>query len=1203
MRPLELEVQGLHSYLEPVRVDFEHLGRYGLFGIFGPIGSGKSSLLDAITLALYGLVDRTAGRGRRGIVHVDADRVEVRLVFGVRDDHGRELRHEVHRIYRETETGAQRVASRLVRLDTGEVLADKERELNQAIEDLIGLNAEDFMRAVVLPQGRFMEVLHLKGSDRRRMLQRIFRLHTYGEVLRRTLRDRQSVARERLAHVRGELDGLGDASEAACRKADAERDAAVTRRTTAAQAAELQRHRYEAARRGREAVRARREAETALAEHEAQRPAIDALASRCHAERTLMPRIGPARRWQAARAERDRADEALRDATAALEAASADRAEAEARRAATVEALQHDEPPLRDAARGLEEAVAWAREQRDQARQVEQLEGQQAEAARRCAKLTASLLAAREALEPLDGRRRALKRELERARVQPEERARVEAVAEARRRVDAAGQERARARDDQARAHAELQAALDRRGRMADEAEAARARLGEAATALAEAAAAAADATPERIAALRERVTTAQRALATAEAHETRRTALVARRDETVRRLEAQQRQADLAAAAVARARERLEGAASALRMAESHRHDHLTDQVVAELAGRLVAGDPCAVCGSTVHPLPAPPHEGADPSPAVEAHRRGREAAAKRLAEAENEQATLEVHREQTRREQASIDTELAGIAEALRALWATVPETEGSDTPDQVAQRVVAEAQRRMARGEQALARVSELREVHAAARVAEAQVSAPEDAVTREIDRARTLADEADRALADADADEAAAWERWSEVAGTAYTLFTVSHAQDALRRRDAEAARLDRDLDALEAERTEQAQRRDALQAEVATMERDAAVLDDRLGSARQRLEALAARLAERTDGVEPEKALADVRAALQRLQSDHAQALQAATKATARGSELEARVAATTARRDAAASAVEAAFDALRQAVPDLCDDEAGRAAVALWADAHVDTAELAVAEARIATWQEEHLKRRARLEALDTPDAPPLDAEAFAELEAQHAAAAAELATATEGAARAEAEAEALRNRAARHAELGATAATLQQLLDRMAHLAQVLRGDRLVDFVANDLLADLARAASEHLARLTDGRYALVVDDDGGFLIRDDDAGGAVRPVHTLSGGEAFLTSLALALALSTEVQAHGPRPLEFFFLDEGFGTLDPEALDRVMTAIESLRDGHRLIGLISHVPSVRERVPRHVLVHPAGTRQKGSAIEVVSG
>ena len=233
--------------------------------------------------------------------------------------------------------------------------------------------------------------------------------------------------------------------------------------------------------------------------------------------------------------------------------------------------------------------------------------------------------------------------------------------------------------------------------------------------------------------------------------------------------------------------------------------------------------------------------------------------------------------------------------------------------------------------------------------------------------------------------------------------------------------------------------------------------------------------------------------------------------------------------------------------------------------------------------------------------ASDATDSPPPTEAAWAELIASRDDARRLRDLARDAVAAARQAREALEARAARYAVLVDQRDTVRTELDRLDHLASVLRGDRFVEFVANDLLSELAHTATEHLRALTDARYALALDTDGAFLVRDHDAGGAVRPVHTLSGGEAFLTSLALALALSTQVQARGVQPLEFFFLDEGFGTLDPEALDRVMTAVENLRDGHRIIGLISHVPAVRERVPSQVRVYPAGTRGKGSTVETL--
>nr|WP_238555846.1 SbcC/MukB-like Walker B domain-containing protein [Paenibacillus alvei] len=137
-----------------------------------------------------------------------------------------------------------------------------------------------------------------------------------------------------------------------------------------------------------------------------------------------------------------------------------------------------------------------------------------------------------------------------------------------------------------------------------------------------------------------------------------------------------------------------------------------------------------------------------------------------------------------------------------------------------------------------------------------------------------------------------------------------------------------------------------------------------------------------------------------------------------------------------------------------------------------------------------------------------------------------------------------------------------------------------------------------VSRAASERLKSLTKQRYALEVDSGGGFVIRDDGNGGIRRPVSTLSGGETFLTSLALALALSSQIQLRGKYPLEFFFLDEGFGTLDPELLDTVVTALEKLHSDRLSVGVISHVPELRARLARKLAVLPAEQAGQGSRI-----
>nr|WP_246031575.1 SbcC/MukB-like Walker B domain-containing protein [Salibacterium salarium] len=89
-------------------------------------------------------------------------------------------------------------------------------------------------------------------------------------------------------------------------------------------------------------------------------------------------------------------------------------------------------------------------------------------------------------------------------------------------------------------------------------------------------------------------------------------------------------------------------------------------------------------------------------------------------------------------------------------------------------------------------------------------------------------------------------------------------------------------------------------------------------------------------------------------------------------------------------------------------------------------------------------------------------------------------------------------------------------------------------------------------------------------------------------------------MTSLALALSLSSSIQLKGQYPLEFFFLDEGFGTLDQELLDTVMTSLEKLQTNNLAVGIISHVPEIQERLAKKVFVSPAEPSGIGSRVHL---
>jgi ATPase involved in DNA repair len=161
--------------------------------------------------------------------------------------------------------------------------------------------------------------------------------------------------------------------------------------------------------------------------------------------------------------------------------------------------------------------------------------------------------------------------------------------------------------------------------------------------------------------------------------------------------------------------------------------------------------------------------------------------------------------------------------------------------------------------------------------------------------------------------------------------------------------------------------------------------------------------------------------------------------------------------------------------------------------------------------------------------------------------------------------------------------------------------LASLLRTDSFPTFLRQRAMKVLATAGSEQLRQISGGRYDLIADGQD-FAVEDLWNASTPRPVRTLSGGETFLASLALALALAQHLPALAgsghQSALESLFIDEGFSHLDAETLDVVASALEVLgQDRNRLIGVVTHVPALAERMPARITVHKS---QAGSTVTV---
>lgn len=177
MIPLKLSIEGLYSYREKQEIDFEKLTSAGLFGIFGAVGSGKSSILEAMMIALYGESERLSKRGENiGLINLQSQKLEIRFEYLVGKNEG--VRYlSVYTLKRKTKNFDE--------LDRADLKIYQWQEDNwvpnpaKDAEPILGMKFDDFRRTIIIPQGKFREFVELKDSERNQMLQDLFQLNKF----------------------------------------------------------------------------------------------------------------------------------------------------------------------------------------------------------------------------------------------------------------------------------------------------------------------------------------------------------------------------------------------------------------------------------------------------------------------------------------------------------------------------------------------------------------------------------------------------------------------------------------------------------------------------------------------------------------------------------------------------------------------------------------------------------------------------------------------------------------------------------------------------------------------------------------------------------------------------------------------------------------------------------------------------------------
>lgn len=1143
MKPILLKVAGLQSYREMQEIDFASLTETGLFGIFGPTGSGKSTLLDAITLAMYGKVER-AVNGTQGIMNHSEDLLSVAFTFELTSSEGTR-RYRVERKFKRTgEQSVSNTISRFIEVtaDGDNVMADKLADVTRCVEEHIGLKMDDFTRAVVLPQGKFAEFLSLRGVDRRQMLQRLFHLEQYGDQLALKLSRRVKDNEAALRALESEQQGLGSAG-----KEDVQ--AAAERLQEAIAYAVECRRKLEAAVQVAERFTRIRELQEERSRRELQR---QGLLARQEEILLLEGKLGKAdeaeKRLPALKAWRS-ADEAWQSRLARAEgqevlaaAAEAEAVAATAAEAAAQAALALEEPALRQGADTFRRALELEAELGGLRRELGALRERREEASRKLGALRESMARERELLAKGQKRQHELQQSLQPLAVRSQER---QSLQEAMQRL-------------QGLRSAESQwnsADTERR---------------------------------ERAAAL----TASQARLAETEL---RRDGLAAARAELIREAALHLEKLLAAEATAAAAAESLELHGGTLEAALKGQEIH---KLSLALASELEEGQPCPVCGSEHHPAPVL-MQGNEEHAELENQLQQVRSMSRRALEArhlfhslwEQDSAWLEqvygdgaadllklpaaagLEQEQNR----SNSTNTVSTVSAARALK-LLTENNLSELEHALSElkefsgelrRGAGEWQRSMQQSQQqclqetasVAAERSWVDGITVKAEELRNQLSALQQSWTQQFPE--LLPGEAESAYRELLKKDEQAEEIRGRLEISVKFLddksIAVQHLQEGIAELDKELAQWNAQLEGKEELQREKEQR--LLEW---TEGRPAGPL---LAECERRLQELLSALegCRKTLRTAADKAQHEVKAA--------AIARQAADSAREHfliaASEWEQSL-----NSSPFASAIEVEGAAL---TPEERDNAASRVHTH-----RTDEAEVALQLRHIAEKldgavmsPEEWLESQNRLRQCREDDESSL-----------------------QNRARGERDLEDLRHRHIRWMELEAQRTEHASLQDQLSKLQSVLRGNAFVEYIAEEQLMQVCQAASQRLRFLSKQRYALEVDSGGGFVIRDDGNGGVRRPVSTLSGGETFLTSLSLALALSAQIQLRGQYPLQFFFLDEGFGTLDPDLLDTVITSLEKLHNDQLSVGIISHVPELRARLPRKLVIVPAEQGGGGSRI-----